>query len=180
MIDSLNHFTTTLICTVMMAMLIKMIIPDGKNKKYILFVCGIITSLVLLEPLLSFMNLDINEVLAKNEEQYEEYKVDENLYKETVQDSYDKKMITDVINRLKENGYNVDNVKIEYDSFYRPIKMYLDLEDGEGYVQPVKIEVAQNSTSSNISEMTKSKIQEIIKSNYGIEKNNILIGRSSK
>lgn len=178
MINNINNFTVTIICTVMMSMLIKMIIPDGKNKKYLLFVCGLITTLVIFEPLLRFMNIDVNEVLAKNELEYKELKVDDSLYKEAINDSYEKTLINDVINRLKENGYNVNNVKIEFDDTYKPNKIYLDLEGEDGYIQPVKIEVSKNRTNKNISELTKNKIKEIIKENYGIQKDSIFIERS--
>lgn len=180
MVENLNTFTVTIICTVMMMMLIKMIIPEGKNKKYILFICGLITTLVLLEPMLSFLNIDINEVLAKNEFEYQEYKADDSLYQEAVRASYEEAMINDVISRLKENGYNVSHVRIEYDEVtYKPMKIYLKLEDEEGFVQPIKIEVSNNQKNATISEVTKSKIQKMIEANYGISKSNILIERSS-
>lgn len=180
MIEKINDFTKTIICTTMMVMLIKMIVPDGKNKKYILFVCGLITTLVILEPLLSFMNINVDEVLAKNEAQYEEVKVDDSMYKEAVKDSFENAMMSDVINRLKENGYNVSDVRVEYDDTYKPTKIYLNLESEEGYVQPVKIEVSSNKVNKNVSEVTKNKIKEIIKENYGIKKDNIFIEGSSK
>ncbi|MBQ9314615.1 MAG: stage III sporulation protein AF [Clostridia bacterium] len=181
MVEKISNFTMTMICTIMMIVIIKMIIPEGKHKKYILFVCSMITTLVMIEPLLSFLNLDINEVLAKNEVKYEEYQIDESLYQNAIKDSYEKSLIQDVINRLKENGYNVSDLKVEYDKVsYKPTKIYLRLEDEDGYVQPVKIEVSKNESSSIIDEITKSRIQEILKNNYGIDKNSILIERSSK
>lgn len=181
MLENIKNFTTTILFAVMTMIVIKMIVPDGKNKKYILFVCGLITTIVLMEPILKFMKLDINEVLAKNQVEYDEYKADESLYQNAIKESYEKTLINDVISRLKENGYNVGNVRIEYDkTSYKPSKMYLDLEDEEGYVQPVKIEVSNQSIPSQVNEVTKSKIQEIIKLNYGIEKNNIFIERSNQ
>jgi len=179
MIAEITNFTMKMVCTIMVIIIIKMIVPDGKNKKYILFVCGMVSTLIVLEPLLNFLNFDINEVLAHNEVQYEEFKTDDELYQNAIQSSYEKSLTQDVINRLKENGYSVSNVKIEYDNHsYQPKKIYLNLEDQEGYVQPIKIEVSNNTTNSNISEIVQNNIKEIIKSNYGIEKNNILIERS--
>lgn len=179
MVENISNYTTTIICTIMMTVIIKMIVPNGKNKKYVLFICGMITTITILEPLIKIMNLDINEVLAKNEMKYEEYKADDSLYKNTINESYENVLIEDITNRLKENGYSISNVRVEYSDDYMINKIYLNLEDEDGYVQPVKIEVSNNQSDSRVSDITKNKIQNILKENYGVEKDNIIIERSN-
>ena len=181
MLDFLSNYTTTIICTIIMIIIIKMIIPDGKNRKYILFICGLVLTLVLFEPILGLMKLDINQVFAQNEYEYQEYKTDDSLYKNALMESYEKALIQDITNRLEENGYKVSNVRVEYnEDTFKPTKIYLNLEDSEGYIQPVKIEVISNNSDLKVDEFTKSKIKEIIKSNYGTDKNNIFIERSNQ
>lgn len=179
MVQSISNYTTTIICTIMMTIIIKMIAPSGKNKKYILFICSLITTIVILEPLIKIFNVDINEVLANNEMKFEEYKADDSLYQNAIKNSYESVLIDDIINRLKENGYTVSNVRVEYDIDYRPTKIYLNLEDNEGYIQPVKIEVSSNQSDSHINSITKNKIKNILKENYGVKEDNIIIERSN-
>ncbi len=176
MIENLSNFCISIICTIMMIVLLEMIIPEGKNKKYITFICGIVVTLVLLEPIIDLLDIDIDEVLANSEYEYEEYNYDENLYDETLKKSYEEILINDITSRLKENGYNASNIKVEYDEdTFEPQKIYLDIEAEGGVVQPIKIEISKNE-SSNLSEYTKNKIKNIISENYGIKRENIFIG----
>ena len=175
MINNLSNFCISIICTIMMIIILEMIIPEGKSKKYITFICGIVVTIVLLNPILNLLNINIDEVLALNEIEYEEYKYDENLYNESLKKSYEKFLIDDIVNRLKENGYEVNNVKVKYDdTTFEPVELRMNLESDNGYVQPIKIEVSK-ANSNSISEVTKNKIKNIIKENYGIEKDNIYI-----
>lgn len=180
MIENISNYTMTIVCVLMMMIIIKMIIPDSTNKKYILFVCGMITTTLLIEPILNLLNVDINEVLAKNQIEYQENKIDESLYNTTIQNTYEKNLIEDIVNRLKENGYKVSNVKVEYDKeTYKPQKVYLNLENADGFIQPVKVEVSNNKKDSTINEVTKNKIKKIINDNYGIDTKYIIIERGS-
>ena len=146
-----KNYTTTLIGTMIVLIIIKMIAPEGKNKKYILFVCGMITTVAMMQPLLELMNLDLNEVLAKNEITYEEYKADNTLYQKAIQNSYEKNLVEDIIKRLKENGYHVDNVRIEYDKqTFQPEKVYLDLDLTKAYLRGYLEEMADNLTPDEI------------------------------
>ena len=133
----------------MMVIILEMIMREGKSKKYVNFVCGIVVTLVLIEPLTNFMDINVDEVLANVTSDYEEVKYDESAYENSVKKSYEQTLINDVIIRLKENGYNVTNVKVEYDEeTLKPIKMYMDLEGEDGYIQPVKIEISTKSNNT--------------------------------
>ena len=179
MINNLSNFCISIICASVFIIIIKMIIPDNKNRKYILFVCSLVMLTILLEPILNIWNFDMDEVLAKNEEHYKEIAVDDSFYENAIKSTYEKNLIQDIINRLKENGYEVSNVKVEYDTSFKPTKIYLNLGTDDGYVQMVKVEVSKNNSSSIVSSQTKNNIVRILNSNYGIEKNNIFIERSN-
>lgn len=149
MVQSISDFCMTIICTIMMVIILEMIMPEGKSKKYVNFVCGIVVTLVLIEPLTNFMDINVDEVLANVTSDYEKVKYDASAYENSVKKSYEQTLINDVIIRLKENGYNVTNVKVEYDEeTLKPIKMYMDLECEDGYIQPVKIEVSTKSNNT--------------------------------
>lgn len=175
MLETISNFASNIICVVMMSLLLKMIIPDGKNKKYISFICGAIITITLIEPILSLLTIDIEEVFEENVAEYKEYKIEENLYEDNIKKNYEKKLVEDITNRLNENGYNVSNVKVEYDDVtFSPTRVYMNLENkSDSYVQPIKIEISKNVNSSNDFEI--SKIKNIINNAYGIDNENIYI-----
>lgn len=179
MLESISNFCSSIICTVMMIIILEMILPEGKNKKYVTFVCGIVVTIILVEPIISLLNIDIDEVFTNVNADYEEIKINENLYEESVRKTYEQNLIYDITNRLKENGYDVSNIKVEYDEqTLKPIRIYMDLESNDGYIQPVKIEVSTIKINQDIhreNELSKKKIKNIIHENYDIKKENIIV-----
>lgn len=150
MVENISNFCMSIICTIMLVIVLEMIIPEGKSKKYVTFVCGIVVTLVLIEPIINLFDINIEEVLASVSAEYEEVKIDESLYENSVKKSYEQTLINDIIIRLKENGYNVSNVKVEYDEeSLKPTRVYMNLENNEDkYIQPVKIEVSATKINS--------------------------------
>ena len=150
MIESISNFCISIICTIILVIILEMIIPEGKSKKYVTFICGIVVTLTLIEPIMSLMDINIDEVLANVTSDYEEVKYDESLYQNSIKESYEQTLINDIIIRLQENGYNVSNVKVEYDDVtLQPIRIYMDLGNETGYVQPVKIDVSTSNSNSD-------------------------------
>lgn len=150
MVENISNFCMSIICTIMLLIVLEMIIPEGKSKKYVTFVCGIVVTLVLIEPIINLFDINIEEVLVSVSAEYEEVKIDESLYENSVKKSYEQTLINDIIIRLKENGYNVSNVKVEYDEeSLKPTRVYMNLENNEDkYIQPVKIEVSATKINS--------------------------------
>lgn len=174
MVDSISVFCKSIICTVIFITIISMIVPDGKSKKYINLILGVVVTITLINPILNFMNIDISEVLALEENNFKECQYDESLYSNILKEKYNDTLVNDIISRLKENGYSVSNINVEYDDNMYPQKLYMNIESEDGYIQPVKIEVSHTNTTT-VSELTKNKIKNIIYSNYGISKDNIFI-----
>lgn len=174
MVDILTDFCSSIICLLMVIIIIEMILPDGKNKKYVIFVSGLVVTISMIEPIIDLFNIDLEEVFSDNILKYKSYEVDENLYDKTLKSSYETVLIDDVINRLKENGYTVSNVRVEYDEItFEPVKIYMDLEEDSGFVQPIKIEVGAKSKESD--KQSETKIKNIISESYGIYRENIII-----
>lgn len=175
MLDRLSNFASIIVGTCIFVILLQMIIPDNKSKKYISFVLGIIVTYTLISPILNIANIDINEVLDSAMEDYHIVKYDDNLYEKSFNKSYEQILIDDIVNRLKDNGYKVSNVEVEYDEItYSLSKIYMNLETSDGYVQKVKVEVS-NSDSSNQNIVAVNDIKNILSSVYGINKENIYI-----
>lgn len=176
MVTNISNFCVSIICTIMMVIILEMIVPEGKNKKYILFVCGIIVTLILFEPILNLLNINIEEVFSECMLKCEEFRYDETLYEKSIKERYEETLINDIVNRLKENGYSVSNIRVEYDDVtLEPSKIYMNLEGEAGYIQPVKIEVHSEKGNTIENQIMKNKIKSIIAENYGVKKENIYI-----
>lgn len=177
MLSNISNFCTTIICTILTIIILEMIMPDGKSKKYVSFVCKVVVTITLINPILNFMNVDISEKLELTDESYTKYRIENNTYEKTVRETYEKNMIQDITSRLEENGYIVSNVKVEYDDkTLKPTKMYMTLETNDGYIQEVKVDVFAENTKGKITNViAQNKIKEILHDNYGVIKENIYI-----
>ena len=151
--------------------------PDGKSKKYISFVCKVVITIALINPILNFINIDIDEKLELTDSNYNQYRVENNTYEKSVREMYEKNLVNDITSRLEENGYVVSNVRVEYDEeTFKPTKMYMSLETNDGYVQEVKVDVfAEKTNEKYVDAFTQNKIKEILYDNYGVAKANIFI-----
>lgn len=177
MISNVSTFCTTIICTVLTIIILEMIMPDGKSKKYVSFVCKVVITITLINPILNFMDVDISEKLELTDDNYNKYRIENNTYEKSVRETYEKNLIGDITSRLEENGYIVSNVKVEYDEeTLKPTKMYMTLETNDGYVQEVKVDVfAENAKGKVTNVIAQNKIKEILYDNYGVFKENIYI-----
>ena len=183
MIDNLSKYTMAIVCSSFMMNLIQMILPNGNSKKYVLFVCGVIMAIILISPVITFLNEDyhLEELLSVNEEKlfevekekYEEY------YENEVIHTYQSNIQNGIVERLKKAGYKVHNIQIEYDKVtMEPESLRLEIESMDGTVQPVRIEVSSFEISNNdmskgknssISAFEKLRLEKILKEEYGFE-----------
>lgn len=177
MISNISSFCTTIIFTTLTIIILEMVMPDGKSKKYISFVCKVVITIALINPILNFINIDIDEKLELTDSNYNQYRVENNTYEKSVREMYEKNLVNDITSRLEENGYVVSNVRVEYDEeTFKPTKMYMSLETNDGYVQEVKVDVfAEKTNEKYVDAFTQNKIKEILYDNYGVAKANIFI-----
>ncbi len=177
MISNISSFCTTIIFTTLTIIILEMVMPDGKSKKYISFVCKVVITIALINPILNFINIDIDEKLELTDSNYNQYRVENNTYEKNVREMYEKNLVNDITSRLEENGYVVSNVRVEYDEeTFKPTKMYMSLETDDGYVQEVKVDVfAEKTNEKYVDAFTQNKIKEILYDNYGVAKANIFI-----
>lgn len=119
MIESFSNYAFSIICSSFLLNIIQMILPNSNNKKYILFVCSSIVTIILITPIISMLNkdFDVSKLLLENQKDYIE--VDEqqieSLYEQELINTYKENLNNDIIQTLNEAGYEVLNIDCEYD-----------------------------------------------------------------
>ena len=74
MLSNISNFCTTIIFTTLTIIILEMVMPEGKSKKYVSFVCKVVITIALINPILSFMNVDIGEKLELTDNNYNQYR----------------------------------------------------------------------------------------------------------
>lgn len=180
----MNQFAMSLVSSVVAITLIEMILPSNKIKKYVVFVSSIVLVIVVINPITSILNknIDIESILKDNETFIlnSEYKNKMQYAKEKdMQDTYNAFLKDDIISRMKENGYLVRNVSVKVDDkTYEVTEMELEIEHDDGSIQNVVIDVSvsENGKTENVEV---SKIKDLLCKTYGVEKSNIIINKIS-
>ena len=180
----MNQFAMSLVSSIVAITLIEMILPSNKIKKYVVFVSSIVLVIVVINPITSILNknIDIESVLKDNETFIlnSEYKNKMQYAKEKdMQDTYNAFLKDDIISKMKENGYLVRNVLVKVDDkTYEVTEIELEIEHDDGSIQNVVIDVSvsENGETENVEV---SKIKDLLCETYGVEKSNIIINKIS-
>lgn len=179
MIESLSNYAFAIICSSFIMNLIQMILPDSSNRKYVIFVCGVIITIILINPVISIVHkdFDIQKILTINEEKYVDIEKNyEEQYNEEILGRYKKNVEEGIVKRLNDAGYVVHSIECEYDEkTLEPKALKLNIEADSGTVTPVRIEVSSehNDENKKLSFVQVANLKSMLKSTYGI--NNIKI-----
>ncbi|MFR5684149.1 MAG: stage III sporulation protein AF [Clostridia bacterium] len=173
MISFMNSWAGGIIIAVIIISLIEMILPEGKNKKYIKVILGLFLLFTILSPIvtkISKQDFKINDVmenvLQENTKQYASIS-DEiaDVNNQSIREVYLTNLKNDMKEKLKEKGYLAKSIEIE-------------LEDGEEYrIKSVNLVVTKYQEESK-QEESKNSVNEIvavneIKIDTGLKKENI-------
>lgn len=179
MIESLSNYAFAIICSSFIMNLIQMILPDSLNRKYVIFICGVIITIILINPIISIVHkdFDIQKILTINEEKYVDIEKNyEEQYSEEILGRYKKNVEEGIVKRLNDAGYVVHIIECEYDEkTLEPRALKLNIEADSGTVTPVRIEVSSeyNGENKKLSFVQVANLKSMLKSTYGI--NNIKI-----
>lgn len=176
MIDKLSNYAFSLVSAIFVLNIIQMILPENKNRKYVLFVSSMIVTIILIEPVIKLLNQDIEVANILEESTQNLIKISEEntnqYYEQEVLNQYKINIENGIIERLKQMGYETKIIKCEYnETTFEPEYLYLELNQIDGEIIPVKIEVINNSEqlSEDFSLMEKMQIKDVIKREYGIK-----------
>lgn len=190
MIKIINSWAQKIIIVVIICTIIEMILPEGKNKKYIKTVIGIYVVFTIISPIISKINnntLDLNEYFKiENNETIETSNpimVDTNEYIEEV---YKEKLRTDIKTKIEAMNYSVKNIDLEIETeseetYGTILKLELCVlqkqqEPQQNNIQIEKIVIGkEKKEESGIPDKEKEKIKQTISSIYYVPEKNIII-----
>lgn len=190
MIKIINSWAQKIIIVVIICTIIEMILPEGKNKKYIKTVIGIYVVFTIISPIISKINnntLDLNEYFKiENNETIETSNpimVDTNEYIEEV---YKEKLRADIKTKIEAMNYSVKNIDLEIETeseetYGTILKLELCVlqkqqEPQQNNIQIEKIVIGkEKKEESGIPDKEKEKIKQTISSIYYVPEKNIII-----
>lgn len=191
MVETINSWAQKIIIVVIICTIIEMILPEGKNKKYIKTVIGIYVVFTIISPIISKINknntLDLNKYFKTENnitiETSNPAVVDTNEYIEEV---YKEKLKTDIKTKIEAMNYSVKNIELEIETedeetYGTILKLNLSIsqqeqEDKQNNIQVEKIVIGEEiKEEATISDKEKEKIKQYISSIYYVPEDNIII-----
>lgn len=161
MIIKIKQWCEGIIIAVVISIIIEMIIPDGKNKKYIKVIIGIYILFVSLSPVLEVLQYDFkfDEILKTNSIVEVSQNFDRN-----IKDVYISGIEDNLKSEIESLGYIVDKVNIYTDINYENIeKIELKIIEKDNIE---KIIIGENNKRYD-------DIESLIKENYFVDEEKI-------
>lgn len=161
MIEIFKEWTGSIVSIAILAILIKLIVPNSNMKKYVYSLLGLVTILVIFKPILYSSNienviLDVTKNIQNNSEKYNytDFSNYEEINSNNVKEEFKKKIEEDIVKIIKENIEENSNIS-------------------------VKVEITKEYNISSViiaySGQKKEEIKNIISSSYDIPKESIVI-----
>lgn len=190
MVNWLNIWAQRIIIVVIICTIIEMILPEGKNKKYIKIVMGIYVVFTIISPIISKINnkekIDLEkylEVNVSNETIETSNVMDTNKYIEEV---YKEKIKEDIREKLLSINYEIKSINLEIETknnnTYGSI-LSLEItvskekeEKSENTIRVNKVTIGKNNKDEE--DLTKEEIDKIKKclaENYKIDEEKISV-----
>ena len=159
MLGWLKGWVNQVIVAIIIAVIFELILPNGKNKKYIKMIINLYVLFVLVNPIVSkFINLSDNqfsgETLKKYFKQENAIEVNSNLNsKEIIQNTFEKTIKDDIKNKLALKGYKTTSLSI----------YIYNNDENNMQIRSINIEVQKDdkenkSSSNSINEIEKINI----------------------
>lgn len=188
MVEIINSWAQKIIIVIIICTILEMILPEGKNKKYIKTVIGIYVVFTIISPIISTLNnntLDLSKYFETNNNETVETSttIDTNKYIEKV---YIEKLKTDIKTKIEAMEYTVKNIELqietENEQIYGTI-LTLSLSISEkqqeklqNNIQIEKIVIGEEKREeSTISEKEKEEIKQYLAEIYYINEEDIFI-----
>lgn len=182
MVEKISDYIASLVILLLAMTIIELILPNQKNKKYVMFVCSLVLFLSMIRPVVNILGNGV-DVDAKVEEfqkemanlEYQSAKktsLEENIY-----DAYVMQLEKDMKQRMEEMGYRVLASEIQIDkTTYEPFQIEMQIEYQDGEIQPIVIDVFGDSSSlAPLYEADRNKVKQILSETYGVETEKIKV-----
>ena len=168
MINFINSWAQGIILAVIIATIIEIILPEGKNKKYVKTVIGIYILFTIIYPLINkFTKLNINTLIENTTKQMSTYQESNSLKIDTdkyIESTYKKKIEEDIKNKANEKNLNITFLNV-----------YIETEDENRYgmlnnlVMKVEKGKTNEKNSNTVNQIKEVNISKNVQNNETIE-----------
>ena len=151
MVSFISSWAQQIIFAVIIGTILQMLLPEGKNKKYIKIVIGVYVLFAVISPVIGKdINIDLNELnisLDNTNTSLEETN------KENINDIFVTNLVQDIKSKLNNKGYSCENVELQTNENYEVEKITItgiyEVEDDEEKEEKNENKVEINSISIN-------------------------------
>ena len=167
MIKFINSWAQGIILAVIIATIIEIILPEGKNKKYVKTVIGIYILFTIIYPLINKLTkTNINTLIENTTKQMSTYQENNSLKIDTdkyIESTYKKKIEEDIRKRANEKNLNITSLNV-----------YIETEDENRYGMlnslVMKVEKKETSKKNNdVNQIKEINISKNVQNNEIIE-----------
>ena len=167
MIKFINSWAQGIILAVIIATIIEIILPEGKNKKYVKTVIGVYILFTIIYPLINKVTkTNINTLIENTTKQMSTYQENNSLKIDTdkyIESTYKKKIEEDIRKRANEKNLNITSLNV-----------YIEAEDENRYgmLNSLVMKVEKNEASkknNNVNQIKEVNISKNVQSNEIIE-----------
>ena len=167
MIKFINSWAQGIILAVIIATIIEIVLPEGKNKKYVKTVIGIYILFTIIYPLINkFTKVNINTLIENATKQTSTYQESNSLKIDTdkyIESTYKKKIEEDIRKRANEKNLNITSLNV-----------YIETEDENRYgmLNSLVMKVEKNETSkknNDVNQIKEINISKNVQNNEIIE-----------
>lgn len=167
MIKFINSWAQGIILAVIIATIIEIILPKGKNKKYVKTVIGVYILFTIIYPLINkFTKTNINTLIENTTKQMSTYQENNSLKIDTdkyIESTYKKKIEEDIRKRANEKNLNITSLNV-----------YIETEDENRYgmLNSLVMKVEKNETSkknNDVNQIKEINISKNVQNNEIIE-----------
>lgn len=151
MVETINSWAQKIIIVIIICTILEMILPEGKNKKYIKTVIGIYVVFTIISPIITNLNneqIDLNKYLKIDNTISIETSspIDTNTYIEEV---YKEKLKTDIKSKIEEMNYKVNKIDL---------KIETENEEKYGEILEINLKLSRQEKQENTSNIQIEKI----------------------
>lgn len=167
MIKFINSWAQGIILAVIIATIIEIILPEGKNKKYVKTVIGVYILFTIIYPLINKVTkTNINTLIENTTKQMSTYQENNSLKIDTdkyIESTYKKKIEEDIRKRANEKNLNITSLNV-----------YIETEDENRYgmLNSLVMKVEKNEASkknNNVNQIKEVNISKNVQNNEMIE-----------
>lgn len=188
MINVINRWMKQIIFAVVITIIIEMLVPEGKNKKYIKMITNIYIIFIIVSPIFSKLTLkeiNLNEIFINESTKTVAASSIDNI--KYIEERYIKNIKESINTNLSNIGYevkNIDvfiNIKDEKYGQIEKIRLSVEKKQKEEIKKIEKVSIGTENNSNmeqNLSEEDIQIITNYLMINYGVIESNITLERS--